>query len=273
MKPESKITAYQLTFEDILFSNRNKAYGAYVLRQSYKKNMTFSCAVSILIFTLGISLPLLLNNKVPENISESPIGVVTFDAFPVLPVSIPKPIHQVTAMKPGVNTVKLTKPAVVPDHQLTKGNDMPSINDLINAAPAAITQKGQLGIDQTLIFSSAIEPVKVPRTESIAEKEHLWVEEMPQYKGGEKSLQSIITANMVYPEIARRAGIQGKVLLSFVIEKDGTISNIKVIKGIGGGCDEEAARVTLMLNKWNPGIQNGSPVRVRMIMPFFFKLN
>ena len=98
------------------------------------------------------------------------------------------------------------------------------------------------------------------------------VEKMPQYIGGESAMMKYVSENIKYPEKAKEDGIQGRVFISFVVEKDGSVSNVKVVRGIGGGCDEEAARVIAGMPKWQPGMQKGKPVRVNYMMPVFFKL-
>ena len=98
------------------------------------------------------------------------------------------------------------------------------------------------------------------------------VEEMPQYPGGENALMDYVSKNVVYPKEAQEKGISGRVFVSFIVEKDGSVSNVKVLRGIGGGCDEEAVRVISGLPKWKPGKQDGKPVRVSYQMPINFKL-
>jgi TonB family protein len=99
------------------------------------------------------------------------------------------------------------------------------------------------------------------------------VEEMPQFPGGENALMEYVSKNVVYPEEAKEKEIQGRVFISFVVEKDGSIGEVKVLRGIGGGCDEEAARVIKGMPKWEPGMQKGKPVRVNYMMPINFKLS
>lgn len=98
------------------------------------------------------------------------------------------------------------------------------------------------------------------------------VEEQPLPKGGIKAFYDFVGSNLDYPSGARRMGIEGRVFVEFVVEKDGSLTDIKVVKGIGAGCDEEAVRVISQAPKWNPGKQRGREVRVRMIMPIMFKL-
>ncbi len=99
------------------------------------------------------------------------------------------------------------------------------------------------------------------------------VEQMPQYTGGEKAMRKYVAENIKYPQEAKDKNISGRVFVGFVVEKDGSISNVKVVRGIGGGCDEEAARVIKGMPKWKPGKQDGKPVRVNYMMPVFFKLD
>lgn len=98
------------------------------------------------------------------------------------------------------------------------------------------------------------------------------VEEMPSFPGGEEARMRYLQDNLEYPLLARETKIQGSVFFSFIIEKDGSITNILLLRGIGGGCDEEARRVLENMPKWNPGKQRGTPVRVELNMEIKFKL-
>lgn len=99
------------------------------------------------------------------------------------------------------------------------------------------------------------------------------VEQMPEPTGGMASFYKFISKEMKYPSLARRNNIEGRVFVQFIVDNDGSLSDIQIIKGIGGGCDEEAARVLAQAPKWNPGKQRGKAVRVRMIVPIHFRLN
>ena len=100
----------------------------------------------------------------------------------------------------------------------------------------------------------------------------LFVEEQPMPIGGYEGYYRIISKNLKYPRRAQNMDVQGRVTVEFIVNRDGQPSDMKIIKGIGGGCDEEAMRV-IGLTKWNPGKQRGKPVRVRMVMPIQFHLN
>jgi protein TonB len=98
------------------------------------------------------------------------------------------------------------------------------------------------------------------------------VEVMPEFPGGQSGWGKYLQENMKYPPLAREKNIKGRVIVSFVVKKNGDLSDIKVIKGIGWGCDEEAVRVLKTAPSWKPGIQNGRSVRVQYTMPIFFQL-
>ena len=99
------------------------------------------------------------------------------------------------------------------------------------------------------------------------------VEVAPEFPGGMDQMAKYLSENIKYPEEAKDKGISGRVYIEFVIEKDGAVSNVKVMKSIGGGCDEEGVRVVNAMPKWKPGMQKGKPVRVHYVLPIFFKLD
>ena len=98
------------------------------------------------------------------------------------------------------------------------------------------------------------------------------VEDMPEFPGGEQAMMEFVAKNVQYPKEAMEKGISGRVLVGFIVEKDGSICETEVVKGIGGGCDEEAVRVVKAMPKWKPGKQDGKPVRVSFQLPIIFKL-
>ena len=99
------------------------------------------------------------------------------------------------------------------------------------------------------------------------------VEDQPGFPGGEEARIRFLQENLRYPQMAREAGIQGTVFVTFVVERDGSVTDVRVLRGIGGGCDEEAVRVVRNMPRWQPGRQRGQPVRVQFNMPIRFVLN
>ena len=126
-------------------------------------------------------------------------------------------------------------------------------------------------VDQNEVIEEYV-PVEVEEEEVQEQEIFQIVEEMPAYPGGDAKLMEYVAKNIKYPQIARETGIQGRVFVGFVVEPDGSVSNVKVLRGIGGGCDEEAMRVVKSMPKWKPGKQRGKAVRVSYMLPVNFKL-
>ncbi len=126
-------------------------------------------------------------------------------------------------------------------------------------------------VEQTEIIEEYVAP-EVEEEEVVEQEIFQIVEEMPAFPGGEQKLLEYVAKNTKYPQIARESGIQGRVFIGFVVEPDGSVSNVKVLRGIGGGCDEEAVRVIKSMPKWKPGKQRGKAVRVSYQIPVNFKL-
>ena len=126
-------------------------------------------------------------------------------------------------------------------------------------------------VEQNEVIEEYVAP-EVVEEEVVEQEIFQIVEEMPSFPGGEAKLMEYVAKNIKYPQIARETGIQGRVFVGFVVEPDGSISNVKLLRGIGGGCDEEAMRVIKSLPKWKPGKQRGKAVHVSYQIPVFFKL-
>jgi len=116
-------------------------------------------------------------------------------------------------------------------------------------------------------------PIVVEEQEVVEEVIFTVVEENPGYPGGEVEMRKFLQENMKYPQMARESGIQGTVYVTFVVEKDGNITDVRILRGIGGGCDEEAMRVVRSMPRWNPGKQRGQAVRVQFNLPVRFVLS
>ena len=127
--------------------------------------------------------------------------------------------------------------------------------------------------EETVVEDYVAPPVVVEEEEVAEEEIFQIVEEMPSYPGGAEALYEYLNDNIRYPIVALESGISGRVYVQFVVEKDGSVSDVKVLRGIGGGCDEEAIRVVEKMPKWNPGKQRGRAVRVLYMVPINFTLN
>ena len=142
------------------------------------------------------------------------------------------------------------------------------------AAVVAGLSVGLLGASQVALAQTP-DSLRMDTIEEVVEQELFGMipETMPSFRGGEQKLFEFIGKNVVYPQEAIDAGIEGKVFVEFYIEKDGTVCDAKVLRGIGYGCDEEALRVIGLMPKWIPGKQRGKAVRVRYTLPINFKLS
>ena len=129
-------------------------------------------------------------------------------------------------------------------------------------------------IDEDEVIEEVVINVDSELEEEDVEEEEVFlsVEENPEFPGGTAKLLEYVQKNLKYPMMARESDIQGRVFVGFVVEKDGSISNVQVLRGIGGGCDEEAVRVVQTLPSFKPGKQRGNPVRVAYTLPIVFKL-
>ena len=127
-------------------------------------------------------------------------------------------------------------------------------------------------VSQDEVIEEYFAPAEIEEEEIVEAEIFKVVEEMPEFPGGAAKMMEYIQKNMKYPLMARESDIQGRVFVNFVVEPDGSISNVTVMRGIGGGCDEEALRVVNSMPKWKPGKQRGSAVRCSFTVPIIFKL-
>jgi periplasmic protein TonB len=256
---------------EIIFRNKNRDYGAYNLRKFYKKYLAIALVISIVFFSLLTAGPMIYAKLLPEETHTEIVRKVVSISNLAPPPSIENKeevVEVVQAPPPLKSTIKFLPPVVKPDEQV-KEEYIPTVQELHNVDPGTTTQAGVAGgYDYSLL------EVEQPAEEIIEKKEEPFnfVQEMPSYPGGNRELLKFISENMEYPEIARRAGVSGRVIVRCIVEKDGSLSDIEIVKGIGAGCDEEAVRVCGIIPKWNPGRQNTRPVRVRLMIPFQFIL-
>jgi len=257
-----------------VFEGRNKAYGAYELRKLYSKNMKKSLVFAVIFFSLAIAAPLIakvISGAMPEEdlkIVESnelmaPPPIDKTQPPPPPPPSEPPP-------PPVRTTIKFTPPVIKKDEEV-RDEEPPPIQEEIKAEVGTKdvkgTDEGPPPVEEPVISGTGNEVVED------SQEIFYHVEENPEYPGGFDQIGKFIGRNLRYPPMARETGVQGRVTVTFVVEKDGSISDVKVLRGIGSGCDEEAVRVVNAMPKWKPGKQNGKPVRVHFSLPIMFRLD
>jgi periplasmic protein TonB len=152
--------------------------------------------------------------------------------------------------------------------------EQPQITEVLNTEKIEEDFKVDMDAEATVSETNHLAtPVRVEIEEEDPNTLFTIVEESASPVGGINAFNEFISKNIRYPNQAKRMDIQGKVFVEFVVERDGSITNIKTLKGIGAGCDEEAVRVLGLAPKWTPGKQRGRPVRQKMVLPISFRTN
>ena len=267
----SKLDILKPEWLDVVFVDRNKAYGAYDLRKQNPKNTNKALIIGIAVFVFLISFQTILNfisGFIPKATEKVKITNVVLQPPPPLDKTKPPPPPP-EPPKPKVDQVKFPPPVVKPDNEVKE--QPPTVKELEVADPGQKTQKGDPNADIKIdepVGNSDVKQV----TEEDPNKIFTAVEKEPGFPGGDEAFLKYLAKNIHYPAIAKENNVQGKVFLSFVVEKDGSLTDVKTVRGIGSGCDDEAMRVLKASPKWKPGIQNGRPVRVSYTIPVSFTL-
>jgi protein TonB len=260
---ESLFSADDRSWNDLVFENRNKAYGAYVLRKAYAKNVYDGVIVTILVLLLIIFSPAIVKFlKGKEFVDNTPPRKMVYSEL-----SAPPPIDKVKPPPPQIQIPKLQKVLKFVPPKIVKEDvveEVPTIQELKQTESAAVSSEGVSDI----VFDEPVAEVIEDTNEVFTV-----VEQQPEFEGGYNAMINFIKQNMRYPASARRMDIDGTVHVSFLVSKTGAISEVKVLRGIQAECDNEAIRVVQMMPPWKPGKQNGKPVFVRFILPIKFKLH
>jgi len=250
---------------NLIFEKRNKSYGGYFIRVFYPDRIFRAFLLAVFGFVLFFNTPLLLeqyfgNAAHPAN----PIVDNTFifsDPPPIDKPIIPPAMRQEEIKKQLTAVTKWVRPTVVDEKQNTE--EAKAQDDLSKAIIGTETITNDNTEELKLNNSIPIIDDKVYKGYEI--------QEMPVFPGGDEALTKYL-GGIRYPKPASESGIMGIVFVSFVVDKDGKIRDAKIIKGIGGGCDEETIRIVKAMPAWKAGRQNGNPVSVQFNLPVNFKL-
>lgn len=250
--------------DEIVFEHRNKSYGAYVLRKLYKKHLTRALLLATAVLLAALTYPLVSSyytQKRAKYIEKSASAeFIEMDKPKEEAPPPPPPPPPPAALE---QKVKFVAP-VVTIEEVVEDIDIFNQDELAQTAvnePVAIAEE--------FVSAPVEEVIEVEESKPIL----TIVEEMPSYVGGEEARLKFLGQNLVYPQQASETGIQGTVYVTFVVDSKGNITDVRVLRGIGGGCDEEAVRVVRMMPPWHPGKQNGKQVRVQYQMAIQFKLH
>lgn len=253
-----------LILDEIIFQGRNKKYGAYELRRKYNSNLIKSVAIAFFVFTLALSLPKILSFFIPMQEQIVVMPPIISDPFDFNGFVVEKPISQNVNVAPkAISSLVPTK--IVDDNKVPV--DIVPTNNVDVPSPAKPAIDGATG--STYVAVGAL-PEEIPVTDK-AKPFEVWAGEKQIFNGGE--LNKFLGKEIRYPSDAQNNHISGRVTVEFIIEKDGSVTNVKAVKRIGFGCDEEAERVIrLTTGMWTPGKNNGHAVRLKITQPMYFRL-
>ncbi len=273
-KPTVLMHTVTLTLDDLVFANRNQAYGAYALRQTYRNTLTRALVIAATSVAVLIWLPSLwaVINPSPVQVSMTEVDLTNLSLeTPPQPVVLPPK----TELSPVAPSVRNVIPEVVADAP-EEAMPIATVDELKTAPSGQTTQVGE-GEEIILVPEATIAPSRTETAVEVAPKPdpsnvYLIVEQQPAYPGGPDALRNYLQRNLHYPTPALRSGTAGRVIVSLIINTDGSVTSVAVLKGIGFGCDEEAMRVVNGMPRWKPGKQSGQAVRVKFNLPIVFAL-
>lgn len=265
------------SLDDIVFDGRNRHYGAYQLRASYQRHMTRALIIATVLFALLMVFPLLAQLLKGDSVISKTGPVLAqpeiFDLPPpVVPPVAPPPAAQRTP-PPSTPTIKNLVPVVAKDDRVTKPDEVPNQKDLEDK------QSGVRNIVGDPNAAATVPDDLPPGPESLATDElvshvYISVEHMPELPtgGGTMGIVAAIQKSVRYPSRALSNGVEGKIFVSFTVDQKGDVTDVKIVKGLGYGLDEETMRAIKNLPRFIPGKQNGREVSVSFTVPVTYKI-
>ena len=273
----SKVDLISNAWCDLVFEGRNQAYGAYRLRKGTAKRNILSIIIvliaAVVIFSaIAIKNVIQANQKVAITTEVELSKIETKKQAKVekkTPVKIeqPKPVEKVKS------SIKFTAPVIKKDEDVKPEEEMKNQDELqkTKTTIGAFNVVGNEDIGgEVLKAKEEIAQPEPPKEEET--KVFDVVEENPSFPGGQGALMQWLRDNIKYPVIAAENGIEGRVIVQFVVSKTGSISGVTVVRGVDPSLDKEAVRVVSAMPNWTPGKQNGTTVNVRYTLPVTFKL-
>ncbi|MCC3155008.1 TonB family protein [Hymenobacter sp. BT770] len=262
------------SLDDIVFEGRNQAYGAFQLRRSYQRHLGSALLIAVTACAVLFLLPLAIRYFLPEVVVAPPLFSGSEPAQPkiyelpkVKPVLPPAASHPAVTVTPHAEI----KTHVVPDPEVKPTVESTLPQDVGKAGPVTPGAENSTGA------SAGNGPATAPGVDSAkptvepAPAPALTAEVMPDFVGGRSALQRYLQKHLRYPAAALAAQVSGKVYVTFVVQADGSIGDVVVLKGLGYGTEEAAARVVREMPAWTPGIQNHHSVPVRFTLPITFQ--
>ena len=274
-----KIDLIDNNWTDLVFEGKNKEYGAYVLRkETGKRNVKALIWVLIgiaAIFALAYA-NLAIQNAMKSNATiDTDVELSKLAQKKEAKVERKEPIKvevEQKVVEKVKSSVKFTAPEIKKDDEVKPEDEIKSQDDLskTNTAIGTFDVKGNDEAEGEVLKAKEVVVDEKPKEEET--KVFDVVEQMPSFPGGDAELMKFLNTHIKYPAVAEENGIQGRVVATFVVERDGSITDVKVIKSVDPSLDKEAIRVLKSMPKWIPGKQNGSAVRVKYTVPVTFRL-
>lgn len=277
----AKIDLISGAWTDLVFENRNQAYGAYVLRKGTGKRNVIAI-LAVILLAIACQIGLTLKNIADEAAAkrqamQEAVELSALEQKKEAKVERKEVVKQENVEKvveKVKSSVKFTAPEIKKDNEVRPEDEMKSQEEIMSSklSVGSFDVKGNDEGGEVLKAKEVIatEPVKPKEEEN---KVFDVVEQMPSFPGGNAALMNYLSNNIKYPVIAEENGIQGRVIVQFVVGKDGHISDVRVAKSVDPSLDKEAVRVVKGMPKWIPGKQNGQAVTVRYTLPVTFRLN
>lgn len=280
----AKIDLYDPKWVEMVFAGKNKEYGAYQLRKGTSgRNIK---ALLILVIAAALVGGFLAWKVIEQKQAEEQQAYMEAMELAKLQQQAKKEEKKKEPVKPKIEpkkeipvareTQKFTAPVIKKDELVKEENQVKQMDKLDEKV--AVGTENKEGTKDRLaeavrsdIAVAAPPPPPAPKPE-VSNKVFDVVEEMPHFPGGPAALQAFLSSNTKYPVVAQENGVQGRVIVSFVVERDGSITDVRVVRSVDPSLDREATRVVKSMPRWSPGKQNGSAVRVKYTVPVVFRL-
>lgn len=280
----AKIDLYDPKWVEMVFAGKNKEYGAYQLRKGTSgRNIK---ALLILVIAATLVGGFLAWKVIEQKQAEEQQAYMEAMELAKLQQQAKKEEKKKEPVKPKIEpkkeipvareTQKFTAPVIKKDELVKEENQVKQMDKLDEKV--AVGTENKEGTKSRLaeavrsdIAVAAPPPPPAPKPE-VSNKVFDVVEEMPHFPGGPAALQAFLSSNTKYPVVAQENGVQGRVIVSFVVERDGSITDVRVVRSVDPSLDREASRVVRSMPRWSPGKQNGSTVRVKYTVPVVFRL-
>jgi protein TonB len=268
----SKLDIFKKEWTDVIFKGRNKEYGAYELRQQNSRSTNLALIIGSALFVFILSINTIVNAI--EGFIPKAAPVVKLTDVKLLPPPPPDakkqpPPPPPEPPKPKVDQVKFPPPVVKPDNEAKE--PPPTVAELKTADPGQTNQKGDPNQDVNIDGPVGNSDAKV--TEADPNQVFAAVEQEPEYRnGGQAGFNAYLAKAVKFPAVDRENGTSGKAIVTFVVEKDGSLTDVKVLRAPSPTMGEAAAAAVKSSPAWKPGVQNGQKVRVQFTISFAFSL-